>query len=140
MRSLLPNISISQVNDAAAAGTSTINTSILDMQGYYGVLYLAILGDITATCVLALKAQVAATNSGGAMADQTSAITPSWTAGATDTDLKILALDVRPSMRYTRATLTRGTANAVLNSILAIRYGARTSPASLADVIASLAI
>ena len=127
--SLLNDVKITVVSAAAAAAQTAIESDILDMAGYEGVLFLAMLGDVADTCVLGLAAQQNTANSGTGMATLSGSST--FTAGATSADSKVLALDVyRPRERYVRAYLTRTTANAVIGGIIAIQYGAAKKPTS----------
>jgi hypothetical protein len=66
----------------------------------------------------------------------------SFTAGASTADSKVLALDVfKPRERYLRAVLERGTANAVVDGIIALQYCAKDKPTTQdATVIASTLI
>lgn len=137
---LSKNIKVSVVSGAAGAATTEIVSSVLDMQGYDGVIFIALLGDVTDTSVLTLTAK-------GNSANSTSSPTPvsqasaTFTAGATNADSKALMVDVAdPAMRYAFASLTRTTANAIVGGIIAIQYGAEYRPtAQDASVIASAA-
>lgn len=131
---LLDEIKVSIVSGSATAGTSAINSSIIDMQGWDGVIFLAVFGDVTATSVLGLAVQENDANSGTGMTTYGSAA--AFTAGASDADDKALAVDhQQPNKRYLRAALTRTTANAVVNCILAIQYKGRTRPTTQVDII-----
>ena len=122
--------------NAAAAGTSAINGTAIDTQGFESVRFLAILGDVTATSVVTLKAQSGAASDGSDATDITGATTASFTAGASDADNKVLSLDViKPTKRYVRPVLTRTTANAVVQAIIAELYGAHKNPPGGGDVI-----
>lgn len=137
---LSKNIKVTVVSPAAAAATTEIVSSVLDMQGYDGVIFIALLGDVTDTSVLTLTAK-------GNTANSTSSPTPvnqaaaTFTAGATSADSKALMVDVcDPMLRYAFASLTRTTANAIVGGIIAIQYGAGLRPtAHDASVIASTA-
>ncbi|HEY1188545.1 MAG TPA: hypothetical protein VGE74_12910 [Gemmata sp.] len=116
---------------AAAAGAQTdLDGSVIDLAadgGYDGVLFVAQLGDVTATCVLELQCQGSANANGSS--PSTEATTGTFTAGASDADSKLMVLDVvRPANRYVFSRLKRGTANAVVNSVLAIPYRAKVEP------------
>lgn len=125
--SLLKNAKITRVAAAAAAAQTDVVGSILDMAGYDGVMFLALTGDVTASSVLTLKAQQNVANSGAGMADLVG--TATFTADATNADSAVLALDVNmPRKRYVRAVLTRGAANAAVDGLIAIQYGARSKP------------
>lgn len=138
MNSLLRSIDVRVVSGAVAAGTTEVVSSVIDMQGYDGVLFVALTGDVTDTSVLTLTAK-------GNTANSTSSPTPvtqaaaTFTAGASNADSKSLVVEVaNPLMRYMFASLTRTTANAVVNGIIAILYRGHIQPSTLdASVIAS---
>lgn len=125
--SLFRNVKITRVAASAAAAQTAIEGSILDMAGFAGVLFIALTGDVTTGSVLGLKAQQNDANSGTGMADLVGAA--AFTAGASDADSKAIVLDVHaPRERYVRAVLTRTTANAVVDGIIAIQYKAGHAP------------
>lgn len=129
MSNLLYDAKFTVVEASAVAGTSTLTTDVLDMTGYDSVMFVAMLGDVTDTSVLALTAK-------GNSADSVSSPTPTtyegaatYTAGASDADGKLMIVDIeKPRDRYVFATLARGTANAVLNGIIAIQYNGSLKP------------
>lgn len=126
---LSQQVKIDRVANAATAGTTAVTSSVLDMQGYEGVLFLAMTGVVTDTSVLTLTAYENTANStSGGTAISGGATTP-VTGSSNNADNKEFAVDiVRPTKRYVYATLTRTTANAVVNGIIAIRYKGRTQP------------
>lgn len=124
-----------QVANAAAAATSAVNSSTVDATGAQGVRFVAALGDVTTGCVLGLKIQAGALSDGSDAADVAGAST-AFTAGATDADVKLLAVEAfSPTKQYYRAVLTRTTANAVVNSIIADVFHLRNQPATGGDVV-----
>jgi hypothetical protein len=132
---LSQQVKIDRVANAAAAAQTGVDTSVLDMTGYDGVLFLASLGDVSDTSVLTLTVKENTANSTSSPTPTTitngtaSAVAGPFTAGASDYDNKDIAVDVyRPTKRYVFATLTRTTANAVVNGIYAIRYRGRELP------------
>lgn len=132
-------IKVTVVEAAAAAAQTELVTDVLDMSGYEGVLYLALLGDVTTGSVLTLTAKGNSANSVSSPTPVTQKATDTYTAGGADADSKILMVDVcKPTLRYQFASLTRTTANAVVGGIIAIQYGATNKPTSQdASVIAS---
>lgn len=135
---LSKDIKITVVKAAAAAAQTELTSDVLDMQGWSGVMFIALTGDVTTGCVLTLTAK-------GNSANSTSSPTPvtqgsaTFTAGDTDADSKVLIVDVyEPQMRYVFASLTRTAANAVVGGIIAIQYQPDSKPTSQsASVIAS---
>jgi hypothetical protein len=136
---LLKDVKITVVSPAAVAGTTSIDSSVLDMSGFDGVMYVALLGDVTNTSVLTLTAKGNTANSTSAPTPITQKATDAFTADATSADSKAIVVDVyKPTLRYQFATLTRGTANAVVGGIIAIQYQASKKPTTQdASVIAS---
>ena len=121
-------ISIERVMNAVAAGTSAQKASITDTAGYDGVMFALLLGDVTDTSVVTLKAAVDDVNNTAGMALLAGA-GATKTADATSADNKILVIDVpNPRERYVEAQVTRATANAVIDGMIAIKYKARSKP------------
>lgn len=137
--SLLKNVKVTPVAAAAAAAQTEVLTSVLDMTGFDGVMFVALLGDVTATSVLTLTAKGNTASSTSSPTPVTQVATAAFTAGASDADDKALVVDVYdPALRYVFASLTRTTANAVVNGIIAIQYTAEFKPTTqAATVIAS---
>jgi len=102
-----------------AAGTTDVNSSAVDTQGYMEATFVWIFGDNADTATFTGKIQGSADGSTG-WADITGATT-SFTAGATDTDNEMLAVAITsPLNRYVRAVSDRGTANTALNGLLCV--------------------
>lgn len=136
---LLKNVKVSVVANSAAAAQTEVLSSVLDMQGYDGVMFIALLGDVTATSVLTLTAKGNSASSTSSPTPVTQKATTAFTAGASDADNLALIVDVcDPALRYIFASLTRTTANAVVNGIVAIQYKAEYRPTTQdATVLAS---
>ena len=137
--SLLKNVKVAYVAGAAAAAQTEVLSSVLDMSGYDGVMFIALLGDVTATSVLTLTAKGNTASSTSSPTPVTQKATAAFTAGDSDADSTALVVDVYdPAMRYAFASLTRTTANAVVNGIVAIQYTAEYRPTTQdATVIAN---
>lgn len=136
-RSILKNADITRIANATAAGTTDINGTVIDMQGYKAALCIAALGALTATQVTRLIAEQSDNSNGSPDAFNTIA----QTALAADADgNKLLVLEVfEPSKRYVRFTLDRGTANAVLDSMVVIRFRANTVPVTQGSTVSQSA-
>lgn len=134
---LTKNALFTRVENAAAAGQTTLTTDTLDMKGYDGCTFIAALGDVTDTSVLTLTIATGDASDGSDAAD--TGIIATFTAGASDADNKLLIAEiVRPLKRYVTATLDRGTANAVVDGIFCIQTDANTEPVTQsASVVAS---
>lgn len=111
-------------NDGTAAGTTSVNGSSVNMTGFESVRFVALLGTLTSTQVTELKAQ--GSNDNSTWTD----LANTHTGPAADGDSgKTLILDLfRPQYTYVRPVLVRGTANAVLQGIIADLYLAHWEP------------
>jgi hypothetical protein len=117
---------ITRVINGTAAGTTDISGTVLDMKGYDSVMFVALFGALTATQVTLLKVQQGQQAGGGDMADlKDSAVGPLADADGN----KCLVLDIhKPRERYVRCVVDRGTANAVIDGVIAIQYNADQEP------------
>jgi len=140
---LLTETLITRVTNDAVAGTADADSTVLDMTGYDGVLFVAMVGDVTSTCVLQLVAyeNTASSTSSPAPTPVTGGATTAITCGATAQDNTMMIVDViRPSMRYVFVRIHRTVANAVIDGVIAIQYRGKTPPPITqgATVIASI--
>lgn len=137
MLDLLTHAVISRVSNAAAAGTTAINSTSVDMAGFDAVTFLANFGTLTATQVTSMKLQHSDDNS--TFTDVTSGATAAM--ADADSNKQLAATYKRPTKRYVRAVISRGTANAVLDGITAIQYRPRTLPTTQpAGLVASVSV
>lgn len=125
MQHLNGRIKVTRTILATAAGSTPVNGSILDMEGFDGVLFIASVGTLTATAVTGLKAQQDDASGMGGASD----LLDTLVSFADDDDGDSVVLDVyRPQKRYVRCVLVRGTANAVIDDVVAIQYGPMKMP------------
>lgn len=121
-------VKVTRVSNAVAAGTSAINCTHVDMTGFDAVAHICCMGTLTASQVTSLKAQQGNAANDSDMADIASAVT----ANAADAHSnRMLVLDLHKSQiskLYVRAVVNRATANAVIDSVIAIQYRARSLP------------
>jgi hypothetical protein len=130
---LLKNIKITRAMNAIAAGTTNQNSSVIDMQGFEGVEFIAAFGALTATAVTGIKVQEGTLADGSDMAD----LLGSALAIADTGSNKLLVTDIyRPLKRYVRLVVTRGTANAVIDGVTAIQYSSRVKPTTQDTTVA----
>jgi hypothetical protein len=138
LANLLTDTKVVKVNSGAAAGQTAVTATHVDMTGFDGVMFIADLGTVTDGCVLSLKAQDGALANDSDQADISGAATANFTA-ATSSNTAIVLDVVLPQKQFVRCVLSRTTQNAVVNTILAILYRAKTKPAAVdASVIATL--
>ena len=115
-----------------SAGTSDTQTpGSVDMTGFDGVVFIALIGTVTSTGVIVLKAQQSTDNSTwNDIAGSHSVNVP--TAG------QILQLEIyKPQQRYVQPALVRTTANVVVQGVLAILYGPTFGPPALDTTVAN---
>lgn len=137
MQNFLANNKLSVVEAAATAAQTALDSDVVDMLGFDTATFIALLGDVTDTCVLTLTLQHGDEAGGGDM--ESTGVAATFTAGASNADSKILAVEGHhPTKRYCRARLTRTTANAVVGGIIAIQSNPKVAPVTQdATVIAS---
>ena len=141
MLELVNQCVVTKVSNGAAAGTSPVTSSILDMKGFDAVAFIADMGTCVSGGTVALAASentVSSTSGGTTVSGGSTGTVTTGTASSNST----LALDcIRPSKRYVYATWTPTTSNAALNTIVAIQYRAKsvptTQPASVMPVATS---
>lgn len=137
----LKNMKVVRVANAAAAAQTAVDTAVLDTSGYDSVCFIAVLGDVTATSVLTLTGKTNTASSTSSPAPTSLATTVTYTAAASDADNKMMILDLhKPRQRYVFATLTRTTANAVVDGIFAILYNAHLCPVTVDGTVLASAL
>jgi hypothetical protein len=138
---LSKNVKIQEVLAPVSLGSSIdSNSDILDMSGYEGVVFVAVITDSAATGVATLTAQGNTANSDGGMAALTGAVATVTCVTNDDINGKILIVDVRaPRERWVQGVRTSATANIAFGEILAIRYGPRLAPAAASSTTAAAA-
>ncbi len=134
---LSDHVKIAHLMNAVAAGTTVQTGSEVDMQGYDGVMFIADIGALTAGQVTKLQAQ--GSNTSGS---ETTFATDAVTAAMADADSnKCLVLDVfRPVTRYLKPVVERGTANAVIDCVIAILYQADKKPVVQPASVSQIAV
>lgn len=124
MQTVLENQKFAVVKAAQSAAQTAIESDVVDMKGFDDITFVALLGDVSDTCVLTLTLQQGESDDGSDMED--TGISATYTAGASDADDKALAVEGHyPTKRYARAKLTRTTANAAVSGILALQSAPR---------------
>jgi hypothetical protein len=117
---LSANVKIRKVKAASTADTSAVNSDVVDMSGYSGVMFFTTIG--TANAGNYIKAQQDTDAAMGTAAD----LTGTKVVAAADT--QVTWLDIfRPLERYVRVVVTRG-ASTTVGDIYAILYDAANKP------------
>jgi len=115
------------VDAPTITGTTVIDSTPVDMSGFSGVLFIVRLG--TPAANNNIRAQQDTAVAMGAAADLTGTLLAS---GA----LNICALEIiYPGEGFLRCRVTRGTSTTI-DSIVAIRFGARSRPTALPAAVA----
>src|SRR5690554_6713131 len=118
INNLLNNVEVIRVANGAAAAQTAVEGAAVDMAGKIGATFIAAFGTVTTGSVITLKAQGSEDGQSN-WTDLVGSVT--HTANGSDSTNKVFALDVvRPEYRYVRAVVTRTTANAVVDSVVAI--------------------
>lgn len=139
MYSILKDSKISKVEARAAAGTTDLESDILDMSGFDSVMFIASTGDATSGTVLELQVFGNTSSSTSGATEITANSAQFTSSSATDADNKLLVVDVhRPAYRYVYAVFVIDTQNCEGDGIYAIQYNAKSVPVTAdSDVIAS---
>ena len=121
---LLKNAEFVRVENAVAAGTTSVESDGVDINGFESIVFIVALGAITTGAATSVKLQQSTDNSSFADLEGTSITV------ADDDDNQIALLEIhRPRERYVRAVVSRATQNAVVDGIFAIKHnGTRYAP------------
>ncbi len=126
MHNLTTSSKMARVSNAVAAGTTAVNSSSVDMQGFESCTFLVALGAITTGAVTSIKVQQSGDDG---VADSFADLKGTSITIADTDDNKIALVEVHnPRERYVRCVVSRGTANAVIDSIVAIQTGPKDEP------------
>lgn len=108
-----------------AAGTSDVNSDIVDMQNFEGVRFLVGFGAITSGAVTSIKVQQGAASD---MSDAADLLGTGVTVADNDDNQVAIVEVYKPRERYLRVTTDRGTQNAVIDFAIAELWGAKKLP------------
>lgn len=126
MFSLVKDAKVTRVSNAVAAGTTTVNSTGVDMAGFDAVAMVAAVGTLTSTAETTVKLQQS--DDDGSSDAYSDLEGTSITVADDDDNQLFVAEALRPTKRYVRCVVTRATANAVIDSIVAIQHAARDTP------------
>lgn len=126
MLSLLKNNKLTRVSAAVSAGSTDSNGGSVDMQNFECVTFIAMFGTLSSGAVTGIKVQQSDDNGSS---DGWSDLEGSALSIAEAADNDCIATEVvRPTKRYVRPVVTRATANAVIDGVLAIQSHPRKAP------------
>ena len=114
-------------SNAIAAGQTTITPSSgIDMQGFENCLFMVLFGTIDVTAVTSIEIH---TSSDDGVADAYTAIAGTKVTVLDSDDNRIFWVDaIRPRERYVKCVVSRGTADATVDGILAMQYEGGDEP------------
>lgn len=141
LANMLTDTKVIRVMNAQAAGTSQLTSSVVNLQGFDGVIFLALLNAVTSGSVLSLQAQDSAA-SGGPFTNVTNGGTATLTDAGTNSN-KTLILDLvgtGPLKQYVQCLLNRTTQNTQVDGMLAILYRCKQKPTTLDASVALSAL
>ncbi len=123
MHNLFRNVEVLKCSTSYAAGSTIEYSSIVDTVNYAGLAFMVSFGTITTAATNGIHAEMAATTATTDMVD----VEDSGTTGGGDALLTarggLCFLDLgRPFKRYYRCAIDRGTANSVIEAVLAFKY------------------
>ena len=120
---------IEQLLGYFAAGTTKRTSSIIDMSGYDGVVFIAGLGTTIEAGTVDVYVEQNPANSASGMARLAGQTAHTVTAANALLTQACVIVDVyRPQERYLQCNITPATQNAVILGITAIRYNGRVKP------------
>ena len=124
---LTNNCKITPVLGYFAAGTTKRTSTIIDMDGFDGVVFVAVLGTTIEAGTVDVFVEQNTANATSGMARL--ATTTAYTVPATPAALTSIAVDVlKPRERYLQANITPASQNAVICGMVAIQYKAHNCP------------
>lgn len=126
MNNLLHEVKVSRPLASVVAGTSTQNGTGVDTSNFDEITFILQLGAITSTGVPALKAQQSDDDGSTDTYDDIAA--SNQAVADTDSGKVVILTIYRPTKKFVRPVVTRGTANAVIDSVLAILGKPRLLP------------
>lgn len=125
LENLLKDAEIQRVMDSVAAGQAANTSSEVDMAGFDAVMFICLIGAVTATGTVTMKIQQDTATGMASAADlEGTAIA----ADSDDDDLLLVTDLIRPQERFVRAVVTTATANGEIDGVIAIKYRAKNRP------------
>lgn len=120
-----------------AAGTSAVNSDIVDTAGYDGVRFILAMGAIVSGAATSSKVQQDTDSAGGTMADLAGT---SITIADTDDNKMIVHEVLKPKERYLRLAISRATQNATIDGLIIELFNPRTMPVTQDSTVATLEV
>lgn len=108
-----------------AAGTTNVNSDVVDTAGAEGVRFIIGFGAITSGAATSIKVQQGQQSN---LSDAADLAGSAQTVGDTADNSIFITEIYRPRERYVRLSTLRATQNSVIDFVLAELYGTRTKP------------
>jgi len=129
---LSKNVKIDAVLGYYAAGVTKRTSDILDMTGYDGVVFVALLGTIIEAGTIDVYPEENTANSTVGMAELAGTAAYTVTAAAAALTKSCIVVDVyRPLKRYVQCNITPASQNAVICGMIALRYKGKLKPEAM---------
>lgn len=122
---LANEVKVTRVMNAVAAGTTDQTSSVVDMLGWDGCMFITSFGTITTGAVTSVKLQQDTASGFGTAADLAGT---AQTVADTDDNKSVIHDIYRPQERYVAVVIDRGTQNAVIDGVWALQYKGRRQP------------
>ena len=133
---LSKSVAVDQVLGYFAAGTTKRTSSIIDMAGYEGVMFIAGLGTTIENGTLDVYVEQHTLNQTSGMARLATTTVHTVTAANAALTQSAVVVDVyRPRERYLQINITPADQNAVILGVTAIRYNGKLEPSTLGTQI-----
>lgn len=135
IRSLINGVKFDKVlNYTSAANTGETTTTAVDCAGAEGVAFIVDLGAITSTGTATCKLQQSSDNG---VADGWSDIAGSSLVNTGDsaTNKQLLLEVINPQKRYVRVSITRATANVVIDGVIGCAFGLKAEAATQGSTV-----
>jgi len=138
MNSLLNDCEIIPVLGYYAAAQSKRTSDIVDMDGYEGVLFVALLGTLLENGTLDVFVEQHTLNQTSGMARVATTTLHTVTAAHALLAKSAIAVDIfQPRERYLQCNVTPAVANAVICGVIAIKYKGTKAPAVTTNLLKS---
>lgn len=137
---LSKNVKVSQLLGYFAAGQTTRKSTVLDMAGYEGCMFIFSFGTILETGTIACDINGNTTNATGGtkLAGGASHTVTATTAALTQSAVVVDIYQPDPATsRYLEAMITLGTANTVVLGVIAIQYNGKKKPEVTTQLLAA---
>lgn len=126
---LSKNVQVDQLLGYFAAGTTKRTSTIIDMAGYDGVMFIASLGTLIEAGTVDVFVEQNTANSTSGMARLAGQTAHTVTAANALLSSSAIVVDiVNPTEQYLQCNITPASQNAVVLGIVAIRYRGRVKP------------